>query len=158
MRVSFSSGHELRRVGPHAFVVAPTATHMASSTGDNHSRSDSARATTLWVSVGFAPTTEYGIQRFLPPALLNSSSDEVGAWLPRRWALATSLMSPEDVPAESSAPSYEEVAKSSSSHWGEYWSTGGMIDLSAAFELDPRAAELERRVVLSLRLPGQHFF
>jgi hypothetical protein len=32
-------------------------------------------------------------------------------------------------------------------HWDRYWSTGGVVDLSGS--TDPRAAELERRIVLS---------
>ena len=34
-------------------------------------------------------------------------------------------------------PSFADVSQSSANHWHDYWSTGGMIDLSAAFELDP---------------------
>ena len=34
-----------------------------------------------------------------------------------------------------------------SDYWRRYWSTGGVVDLSAS--TDPRAAELERRIVLS---------
>ncbi len=39
---------------------------------------------------------------------------------------------------------------SSASAWNDYWTHGGMIDLSAA--TDPRAKELERRTLLSLYL------
>ncbi|MCP2050119.1 UNVERIFIED_ORG: hypothetical protein J3D58_004191 [Paenarthrobacter nicotinovorans] len=39
------------------------------------------------------------------------------------------------------------VAAASSAHWPEFWSTGGAIELHATE--DPRAEELERRVVLS---------
>ena len=44
-------------------------------------------------------------------------------------------------------PDYDDVARASAEHWQRFWSTGGAIDLSAS--TDPRAPELERRVVLS---------
>ncbi|WP_020580370.1 hypothetical protein [Actinopolymorpha alba] len=39
-------------------------------------------------------------------------------------------------------------------HWAEFWTTGGMVDFSDA--TDPRAEELERRVVLSQYLTAIH--
>ncbi|MBC2606700.1 hypothetical protein [Pelagicoccus albus] len=45
---------------------------------------------------------------------------------------------------------FEEVKASSAKGWASYWSEGGMIDLGSA--KDPRAAELERRVIQSLYL------
>jgi hypothetical protein len=48
------------------------------------------------------------------------------------------------------APDYAEALASSAAGWVDYWSRGGMIDLSGSS--DPRAKELERRVVLSLYL------
>lgn len=44
-------------------------------------------------------------------------------------------------------PSFADVQKASSDHWQHFWSDGGAIDLSAS--ADPRAEELERRIVLS---------
>jgi hypothetical protein len=44
-------------------------------------------------------------------------------------------------------PSFAEVRDSAASHWSTFWTRGGAIDFSAC--TDPRAAELERRVVLS---------
>lgn len=44
-------------------------------------------------------------------------------------------------------PSAEHVFLASASAWRAYWSKGGMIDFSGS--TDPRAGELERRVVLS---------
>ena len=69
--------------------------------------------------------------------------------LPARWRLAKGL-------ATSSAvlPDFVAAAAASAERWNSYWSGGGMVDLSAGFEADPRAAELERRVVLSLYLQG----
>jgi hypothetical protein len=44
-------------------------------------------------------------------------------------------------------PGVDAVAKSSADAWKKYWLSGGAIDFSGS--TDPRAAELERRVVLS---------
>jgi hypothetical protein len=46
-----------------------------------------------------------------------------------------------------SLPSTEEAATSTARHWVGYWTNGGMVDFSGS--LDPRASELERRVILS---------
>lgn len=45
------------------------------------------------------------------------------------------------------AMSVAEVFAASAAHWPEFWQSGGAIDFSGS--TDPRAAELERRVVLS---------
>lgn len=42
---------------------------------------------------------------------------------------------------------FESVKKSSSNFWNNYWKTGGVVDFSETD--DPRANELERRIVLS---------
>lgn len=49
-------------------------------------------------------------------------------------------------------PSFAETATASASYWANYWTTGGAVDFSAC--TDPRAKELERRVVLSQYLLG----
>lgn len=50
-------------------------------------------------------------------------------------------------PAVDKLPSFEAVSKSSSEYWSDFWQRGGAVDFSEC--TDPRAAELERRVVLS---------
>ncbi|BET68599.1 hypothetical protein ASA1KI_35170 [Opitutales bacterium ASA1] len=45
---------------------------------------------------------------------------------------------------------FAAVRRSSADAWHAYWTKGGMIDLGAA--TDPRAPELERRIILSLYL------
>lgn len=50
-------------------------------------------------------------------------------------------------PLESEADTPLNVLKASADHWKEYWTTGGIIDLSG--NDDPRAKELERRLILS---------
>ncbi len=42
---------------------------------------------------------------------------------------------------------YEAVAAEAAAHWNAFWQSGGAVDFSAC--TDPRAGELERRVVLS---------
>ncbi|MBR2360960.1 MAG: hypothetical protein IKA75_11210 [Bacteroidaceae bacterium] len=49
--------------------------------------------------------------------------------------------------AERSLPAYAEVSSSASAYWNGFWMNGGMVDFSEC--TDPRAPELERRVVLS---------
>jgi hypothetical protein len=44
-------------------------------------------------------------------------------------------------------PTPARAAAATARHWEDYWTTGGMVDFSDS--LDPRAAELERRVILS---------
>ena len=44
-------------------------------------------------------------------------------------------------------PSFDETRNASAQGWKDYWTNGGMVDLAGS--TDPRAAELERRVVLS---------
>ncbi len=44
-------------------------------------------------------------------------------------------------------PSYEETGKAASAYWTAYWKEGAAVDFSEC--KDPRAKELERRVVLS---------
>ncbi|MBM4028619.1 MAG: hypothetical protein FJ280_24960 [Planctomycetes bacterium] len=44
-------------------------------------------------------------------------------------------------------PSFDTVRAEAAEHWHQFWMSGGAIDFSAC--ADPRAAELERRVVLS---------
>ena len=52
--------------------------------------------------------------------------------------------------ATAPAASFDATRESSIAGWRNYWTTGGLIDLAGS--TDPRAAELERRVVLSLYL------
>jgi len=49
---------------------------------------------------------------------------------------------------------FAAVESASRTHWQHYWTTGGAIDLSG--NTDPRAAELERRIVLSQYVMAVH--
>jgi hypothetical protein len=54
----------------------------------------------------------------------------------------------------SDADSAGSVESAAREHWRQYWTSGGAIDLSG--NADPRAAELERRIVLSEYLMAVH--
>ena len=58
------------------------------------------------------------------------------------------LLSPDsrDSPADFS-PGYPEVEQAASAHWPEFWSRGAAMDVTGS--ADPRATELQRRVILS---------
>jgi hypothetical protein len=64
----------------------------------------------------------------------------------------TAWFSPRPLTAE--ADSARAVEAASREHWRQFWSTGGAIDLSG--NEDPRAAELERRIVLSEYVMAVH--
>jgi hypothetical protein len=51
-------------------------------------------------------------------------------------------------------PDFAAVRTAATEHWTKFWMSGGAIDFSAC--MDPRAAELERRVVLSQYLTAIH--
>jgi hypothetical protein len=50
-------------------------------------------------------------------------------------------------PLPSSLPTFAHTASASAKHWERFWTSGGAIDLGGS--TDPRAEELERRIVLS---------
>lgn len=49
---------------------------------------------------------------------------------------------------------FEDVSQAAQQHWASFWSNGGAIDFTGS--TDPRAFELERRVVLSQYLTAIH--
>ncbi len=53
------------------------------------------------------------------------------------------------------AANFEQTRAASAVGWKDYWTKGGMIDLAGS--TDPRAAELERRIILSLYLMKVHY-
>ncbi|MCL2573104.1 MAG: glycoside hydrolase family 65 [Defluviitaleaceae bacterium] len=55
-----------------------------------------------------------------------------------------------DLKAEGVSPSYDDCLSSSRKSWEQYWNTVGIADFGAS--TDPRAIELERRMILSLYL------
>jgi hypothetical protein len=51
-------------------------------------------------------------------------------------------------------PDFTQTKSAAEQHWRQFWNDGGAIDLSAS--TDPRAPELERRIVLSLYNTALH--
>ena len=68
------------------------------------------------------------------------------------WMELTAWFSSEPIHGE--PDSWAGVEAASREHWKNYWSRGGVIDLSG--NEDPRAAELERRIVLSQYVMAVH--
>lgn len=54
---------------------------------------------------------------------------------------------PESEPGIEPKASFTEIRQAAAKYWQDHWLTGGMIDFTGS--TDPRAAELERRVILS---------
>jgi hypothetical protein len=50
-------------------------------------------------------------------------------------------------PISTTLPSFDEAREAAAAHWAQFWQQGGAVDLSGS--TDPRAHELERRIVLS---------
>ncbi|HXE06247.1 MAG TPA: hypothetical protein VN612_00035 [Acidobacteriaceae bacterium] len=71
----------------------------------------------------------------------NSNSIDLAAWFSPR-----AINAPADT--------FAAVESASRAHWQHYWMTGGVIDFSGT--ADPRAAELERRIVLSQYVMAVH--
>ena len=57
-------------------------------------------------------------------------------------------------PLPSRLPDFRHAASASARHWEQFWTGGGAVDL--ANSTDPRAEELERRMVLSLYQTAVH--
>jgi hypothetical protein len=76
--------------------------------------------------------------------LLSSQADQIEftAWFSRI------------APVSASPDTFAAVEAASRTAWQHYWTTGGAIDLSG--NTDPRAAELERRIVLSQYVMAVH--
>lgn len=51
------------------------------------------------------------------------------------------------IPIEQDPSSFDEIREASFSSWKDYWTQGGAVDFSGS--KDPRASELERRIILS---------
>lgn len=56
--------------------------------------------------------------------------------------------------AEPALAAFEETLRASAAHWERFWQEGGAVELSGS--RDPRAHELERRIVLSQYLTAIH--
>ncbi len=93
-------------------------------------------ATRFWVSAGWSGNAAWA----------NSGPHQFHLFTPHRNELdLVFIFSPE--PPDSELPGFEQVRTAAEQYWQEFWLSGGAIDLSASS--DPRAGELERRIVLS---------
>ena len=90
----------------------------------------------------------YAIRIDAPGAALTQTADHQVRITTGQSALDIALtFTLEEAPAEAAAPA---VLEDTAAWWSRFWEKGGAIDFSAA--ADPRAMELERRIVLSLYL------
>jgi hypothetical protein len=71
-----------------------------------------------------------------------------------RFSPNETVQDPDPSLASNSPDTFAAVETASRAHWQHYWTTGGAIDLSG--NSDPRAAELERRIVLSQYVMAVH--
>ncbi len=94
--------------------------------------------------------TRYGVRAaWSDAATLARESEHVFRLEPQPGSAAVELVIEFDREGGSpeALPSAEAVGRAAADHWQRFWSEGGAVDLSAA--TDPRARELERRIVLS---------
>jgi hypothetical protein len=85
----------------------------------------------------------------------NPRRDRAASVPPRSHAAtSSSLRGSRRTPIAPQPDSVAAVEAASRAHWQHYWTTGGAIDLSG--NADPRAAELERRIVLSQYVMAVH--
>ena len=83
----------------------------------------------------------------LAPPDANYPIDPGSAWLTKKAAATRALLS-----GSTELPLFAEVAANAAAGWQKFWSSGAFVDLADAASgrfADPRAEELERRVVLS---------
>jgi hypothetical protein len=93
-------------------------------------------ATRYWVSVGWSPGSSFaaaGAHRFEIFAPGRPELELLVAFAP--------------IQISDSLPQFQEVQSSASNHWQHFWSDSGALELSES--TDPRAEELERRIILS---------
>lgn len=67
--------------------------------------------------------------------------------VPEEDTLAFSCLFTPQQPATTALPAFAQTEEASSTHWHSFWQNGAAVDFSRC--TDPRAKELERRVVLS---------
>lgn len=94
-------------------------------------------------------TTYYVTLQWEGKATLSEKQKNYFVLTPQTDELAFSCHFTEDQPAEGAAtlPAFAEAEKASADHWTAFWKNGAAVDFSGC--TDPRAKELERRVVLS---------
>ena len=91
-------------------------------------------------------TTYYVSIRWEAPATFACTADNEFKLTPQQPGLTFSCEYSEQIP-QIEAPVSTEAIEQTKQHWRDFWQTGGIVDFSRCS--DPRAKELERRVVLS---------
>ena len=124
----WSPGAVLTRDGPHAFVLAL----------GNRNATVPATAGNATPAIRLSCLLSPGIGARYP---VDGDSD----WLTRKAAATREILS------SGAVPLYDEVAAATATSWETFWESGAFVDLAGAdgSHNDPRAHELERRVVLS---------
>jgi hypothetical protein len=90
-------------------------------------------------------TTTYHAAIAAPGAAIEKT--DAHAWRVGTTARTLTVMAQFSPEPGASLPSPAEAARATARHWLGYWTNGGMVDFSGS--TDPRAGELERRVILS---------
>jgi hypothetical protein len=90
-------------------------------------------------------TTTYHAAIAAPGAAIEKA--DAHAWRVGTTARTLTVMAQFSPEPGASLPSPAEAARATARHWVGYWTNGGMVDFSGS--TDPRARELERRVILS---------
>jgi hypothetical protein len=90
-------------------------------------------------------TTTYHAAIAAPGAAIEKT--DAHAWRVGTTARTLTVMAQFSPEPGASLPSPAEAARATARHWVGYWTNGGMVDFSGSTE--PRARELERRVILS---------
>jgi hypothetical protein len=123
--------------GPHAFVLKPSST-----------------TSTSWTHAGGnTKSSSIELSCLLSPPGARYPIDPSADWLVQKHSHTSALLatamrtSASDLQAEASLlPLYNEVAAAAAEGWSKFWLSGAFVDLGKD---DPRAIELERRIVLS---------
>ena len=125
--------------GPHAFLLQPRSAAFISSSHDGSDTESSSIELSCLLS---PPGARYPID---PSAdWLMQKHSQTTALL--AGAISTSASDRQGGQAVPLLPLYNEVAAAAAESWSKFWLSGAFVDLGKD---DPRAVELERRVVLS---------
>lgn len=92
----------------------------------------------------------YYVKLYKPGSVLVKGEEQHQYFLeakPRDTLLQFSCLFSKELPDEDILPGFSETKAASAAFWKDFWSTGGAVDFSEC--TDPRAFELERRVILS---------
>ena len=92
-------------------------------------------------------TTYYVDVRWEGKATLSEKARNYWVLVPADAQLSFTCRFIGEEPAEEALPAFGATMDASAAYWTNFWSTGGIVDFSQC--TDPRAKELERRVVLS---------